>query len=71
MKPKIVVTREIFDDVIGYLQQHCEVDHNQSDEPYTPDALAARLAGCDGLNYWPGRTRADDARHRHIPIKTQ
>ena len=49
MKPKIVVTREIFDDVLGYLQQHCEVDHNQSDEPYTPDALAARLAGCDGL----------------------
>ncbi len=49
MKPKIVITREIFDDVIDYLKQHCDVDANQADVPCTPDALAAKLAGSDGL----------------------
>lgn len=49
MKPRIVITREIFDDVVDYLRQHCEVDDNQADKPYAPDALAAKLAGVDGL----------------------
>ena len=49
MKPRIVITREIFDDVIDYLKPHCDVDANQADVPYTPDALAARLARGDGL----------------------
>ena len=49
MKPRIVITREIFDDVIDYLKRHCDVDANQADVPYTPDALAARLARGDGL----------------------
>ena len=49
MKPRIVITREIFDDVIDYLKQHCDVDDNQADVPYAPEALAARLAGRDGL----------------------
>lgn len=49
MKPKITITREVFDDTIDYLKQHCEVDANQADQPYAPAALAARLAGQDGL----------------------
>jgi lactate dehydrogenase-like 2-hydroxyacid dehydrogenase len=49
MKPKVVVTREIFDDSLALLAQHCEVLDNQADVPYTPDALAAKLAGSDGL----------------------
>ena len=49
MKPKVVVTREVFDESLAYLAQHCEVLDNQADVPYTPDALAAKLAGCDGL----------------------
>jgi glyoxylate/hydroxypyruvate/2-ketogluconate reductase len=49
VKPQILVTREIFDDVIAYLKQHCDVRDNQADVPYTPDALAAALAGADGL----------------------
>ncbi len=49
MKPKVVVTREVFDDSLAYLAAHCEVIDNQADVPYTPDALAAKLAGCDGL----------------------
>ncbi len=49
MNPKVVVTREVFDDSLAYLAAHCEVIDNQADVPYTPDALAAKLAGCDGL----------------------
>lgn len=49
MKPRITITREVFDDTVDYLNQHCEVDANQADQPYTPEALAARLAGQDGL----------------------
>ncbi|HTE13915.1 MAG TPA: D-glycerate dehydrogenase [Burkholderiales bacterium] len=49
MKPRVIVTREVFDDAIDYLKQHCEVDANQSDVPYTADALATRLAGAQGL----------------------
>ena len=49
MKPKITITREVFDDTIEYLNQHFEVDANQADQPYTPTALAARLARQDGL----------------------
>ena len=49
MKPRIVITREVFDDVIEYLNPHCEVGANQADVPYTPQALAEKLAGAQGL----------------------
>jgi gluconate 2-dehydrogenase len=49
MKPRILVTREVFDETLEYLAQHCEVDSNQQDSPLSPDALAQRLAGRDGV----------------------
>jgi lactate dehydrogenase-like 2-hydroxyacid dehydrogenase len=49
MKPKILVTREVFDETLAYLAQHCEVDSNQQDVAYDPAALADRLAGKDAL----------------------
>jgi len=49
MKPKVLVTREVFDDTLEFLAQSCEVDANQADLAYTPDALAAKLGACDGL----------------------
>lgn len=48
-KPRVLVTREVFDETLDYLRQHCEVLPNQDDVPYAPDALAAKLADCDGL----------------------
>ncbi len=48
-KPRVLVTREVFDETLDYLRQHCTVVDNQKDVPYAPDALAAALAGCDGL----------------------
>ena len=48
-KPRVLVTREVFDETLAYLRQHCEVQANQDDVPYAPDALAAALTDTDGL----------------------
>jgi gluconate 2-dehydrogenase len=48
MKPKVLVTREIFDDVLGYLRQHFDVTDNQADAPMDAATLAAKLADKTG-----------------------
>ena len=48
MKPKVFVTREVFDDVLDYLGRHFEVASNQSDRPLNQDALAQALADKQG-----------------------
>lgn len=48
MKPKILVTREVFDETLDYLAQHFEVSSNQGDTPFSPEELARRLADKDG-----------------------
>ncbi len=48
-RPKILVTREVFDETLDYLREHCEVDPNQEDVALAPDALARRLAGKDAV----------------------
>ncbi len=49
MKPKVLVTREVFDETIAYLEQHCDVEANQPDVPLSPAELKARLADKQGL----------------------
>ena len=49
MAAKILVTREVFHEVIDFLRQHGEVDHNCSDEILSPDALRARARGCSAV----------------------
>ena len=49
MKPKVLVTREVFDETLQFLAQSCEVDSNQADVALDPEALARRLAGRSGL----------------------
>ena len=49
MKPKVLVTREVFDETLDYLAQHCEVDSNQQDIPLTAAALAQRIADKEGV----------------------
>jgi gluconate 2-dehydrogenase len=44
MKPRILVTREVFSEVLDYLEQHFEVTSNQADLPFSPDALAKALS---------------------------
>lgn len=48
MKPKILVSREIFDDVLDYLRQHCDVTANQQDKLWDAESLAQALADKDG-----------------------
>ncbi|HET9403922.1 MAG TPA: D-glycerate dehydrogenase [Burkholderiales bacterium] len=49
MKPKILVTREVFDETLAFLAMHCEVESNQQDAALAPDALARKLADRDGV----------------------
>lgn len=42
-KPRILVTRAVFPEVIERLAQHFEVEHNQSDDIWSPQQLADRL----------------------------
>jgi gluconate 2-dehydrogenase len=49
MKPKILVTREVFDDVLEYLAVHCEVVSNQGDIPMDGRTLAQNLRDKAGV----------------------
>jgi glyoxylate/hydroxypyruvate/2-ketogluconate reductase len=49
MKPKVLVTREVFDETLEYLALHCDADSNQGDVALDPEGLARRLAGKSGL----------------------
>lgn len=49
MKPKILVTREVFDETIAFLKDHFDVDANQSDRLYAREELIAKLQGKDGV----------------------
>ncbi|AUN96441.1 D-glycerate dehydrogenase [Pseudazoarcus pumilus] len=44
MKPKILVTRSVFPEVIEHLSQHFEIDYNDQDVALPADELAARLS---------------------------
>jgi len=49
MKPKILVTREVFDETLAFLAQHVEVESNQQDAAFAPDVLAQKLADKEGM----------------------
>jgi glyoxylate/hydroxypyruvate/2-ketogluconate reductase len=49
MKQKVLVTREVFDDVLDYLAGYFEVSANQSDIPMNPRTLAENLADKSGV----------------------
>lgn len=42
-KPKILVTRAIFADIIAQLEQHFDVEHNQPDDAWTQQQIADKL----------------------------
>jgi lactate dehydrogenase-like 2-hydroxyacid dehydrogenase len=49
MKPRILITRQAFPEVVATLAEQCEVDHNESDNVFSPDVLRARAQGCAGV----------------------
>lgn len=48
MKPKVLVTREVFDDVLEYLSKYFDVESNQADTPMDAETLAASLSEKQG-----------------------
>ena len=49
MKPKILITRQVFPEIVAMLLQQFEVDHNESDDILTVDTLRGRARGCAGV----------------------
>ena len=49
MKPRVLVARRIFDEVLSRLGQHFELLTNETDQVFSPEALRAQLAGCWGV----------------------
>ena len=48
LRPKVLITRKIFEESIAYLARHCDVDTNQRDVPLTPHQLIRKLQGKQG-----------------------
>ncbi len=48
MKPKVLVTREVFDEVLEYLSRYFDVTSNQSDIPMEAETLAMKLSDKQG-----------------------
>ena len=49
MRPKVLVSRKVFDDALALLGKHFEVESNQRDVPFTPAQLVKKLQGKTGL----------------------
>src|SRR3989344_719182 len=59
-KPRILVARAIFPDIVDRLRAHFDVEDNPDDVIWTPAELAARLADKDGV-LTTGSQRVDAA----------
>ncbi len=49
MKPKVLVTRQVFPEIVEALGSRFDVEHNDDDRPWAPDELARRLADKQGV----------------------
>lgn len=49
MRPKVLVTRKVFDEALNLLNKHCDIETNQRDIPFTPVQLAKKLQGKAGV----------------------
>ena len=49
MKPRILVTREVLDETLAFLESHVEVESNQQDVAFDSGSLAKKLADKDGV----------------------
>ena len=49
VKPKVLVTRRIFDESLAALGRRCDVESNQRDRPFTPKQLLQKLKGKHGV----------------------
>jgi gluconate 2-dehydrogenase len=66
MKMKVLVTREVFDEVLEYLAQYFEVTSNQLDVPFDPSTLVSKLSDKEGALITLS-DRIDEALLTHCP----
>ena len=59
VKPRILVARAVFPEVIARLEQHFEVEHNQADEAWSRQQLAEKLGDKVGV-FTTGSERVDE-----------
>src|SRR5512133_965954 len=57
-KPKILVARRVFPEIVALLEQHFEVESNQADEPWTKSEFAQKLRDKVGV-FTTGSERID------------
>lgn len=69
MKPKILVTRAVFPEVIDLLAQHFELESNQADRIYTESELIAKLRGKDGVFTTPSERISADVMAANRQLK--
>jgi lactate dehydrogenase-like 2-hydroxyacid dehydrogenase len=48
VRPKVLVTRKVFDEALNLLNKQCDVESNQRDVPFTPSQLVKKLQGKAG-----------------------
>ncbi|HXD39120.1 MAG TPA: D-glycerate dehydrogenase [Ramlibacter sp.] len=65
-KPKILVSRAVFPEVIAQLEQHFEVEHNQGDEAWSKEQFAQKLRDKAGA-FTTGGERIDDQALANAP----
>jgi glyoxylate/hydroxypyruvate/2-ketogluconate reductase len=58
-KPKILVSRAVFPEVIGRLEQHFQVEHNQGDQAWSKEQFVQKLGDKAGA-FTTGGERIDD-----------
>ena len=49
MKTKILIARQVFPEVIDFLSPDFDIDYNEGDDIFSPDALRERAQGCAGV----------------------
>ena len=49
MKPRILIARKVFPEIVARLAERFDVEHNDEDRPWAPEELGRRLAGRQGV----------------------
>ena len=68
MKPRLLVTRRIFPEVLDRLAPHFDLDANQDDAEWPREALLARAADCDALLVVASDRVDGELLERHAPV---
>lgn len=48
-RPRVLISRRIFPDVVARLAEHFDISHNEADEAWSQPELIRRLQGCRGV----------------------